>query len=185
MSILLLSLLSLVTQYYRLDTATEEGFRHLELHDIKIWIFENAGLFWVFENQVTIVFAMYLEYQVLKKSMVNHWLIIVVISLYVYVCFGCYSICQCVNGCSVLGFEKSQELCLSLHDALHLTVVFAMYSREFIWRQADHMYCCGHCASQAKQGAVGSSSTNTKWDDQLLAVSVLSSRWFPRYWIGE
>ena len=87
--------------------------------------------------------------------------------------------------CLRLGFEKSQELCLSLHDALHLTVVFAMYSREFIWGQADHVYCCGHCASQAKQGAVGSSSTNTKWDDQLLAVSVLSSRWFPRYWIGE
>ena len=42
MGILLLLLLS---WYYRLDTATEEGFRHLEYYDTKIPIFENAGLF--------------------------------------------------------------------------------------------------------------------------------------------
>ena len=53
MGILLLWLLSLVTQYHKLDIATEEGFRHLEHHDTKISNFENAGLFLVVANQVT------------------------------------------------------------------------------------------------------------------------------------
>ena len=38
--------------YYRLDTATEEGFRHAEHHDAK-QSFITAGLFRVFANWVT------------------------------------------------------------------------------------------------------------------------------------
>ena len=30
----------------QLDTATEEGFKHLEHHVTKILMFENVGLFW-------------------------------------------------------------------------------------------------------------------------------------------
>ena len=39
----------------RLDTATEEGFRYVEHHDVKIWVFKNAGLFRVFANRVTYI----------------------------------------------------------------------------------------------------------------------------------
>ena len=42
-----------ITQIYRLDTATEEGFRYLEHHDTKTLIIENARLFQGFANKVT------------------------------------------------------------------------------------------------------------------------------------
>ena len=32
-----------ICNIYRLDTATEEGFRYVEHHDAKIWVFKNAG----------------------------------------------------------------------------------------------------------------------------------------------
>ena len=51
--ILLFSLLSLAAQlYYRLNTASEKGSRHLEQHDANTWVFKNVGLFQVFAHQV-------------------------------------------------------------------------------------------------------------------------------------
>ena len=58
-------------------TATVEGIKHLEYHDTKISIFENAGLFWVFANQVTytntcIHIIMYKHMQVLTYYTYKH-----------------------------------------------------------------------------------------------------------------